>query len=163
MDQRTGVVFGVISAVIVLIIMVIGIKVYYSTATVGELDVQTERFTGLSNASDVSRTLAYPPLSTAEFSGTWYNSSSAAWSTLAAGLFTRTGASLTLLTNTGGNDGLNMSSVNVTYYTQAGVTMRDAVNVQAGSVFTLAPVIGLVLLAALIVGVIVTLAGRKPQ
>jgi len=161
MDVRVAVP-AIIVSIVVLVAIIIGLSVYYEIATVDELSVQTELFTGLVNTSDQTKTLDYPPLSTSEFSGTWYNKSSAAWSAMGAGLFTRTGATLVLKTNTGGNDGLNMSQVNVTYYTQAGVTMRDSVNPPAGSVFSLAPVIGLVLIAGVIMGMILLVSrGRK--
>ena len=142
-----------IAVIILLCALGVGVFVYFNITEVDEMVPLTDRFTGLTNASDTLITLTYIPANTGEIDGTWYNSSSAAWAALTPGMGTYYGQTILLKTNTD-NDGLNMTMCNLTYTTQAGVMMRDHVQPTAGSVFTIAPIAGVVLIASVILGII---------
>lgn len=154
MDNNIGVTIGAIISLLVAV--TIGLMIYYNLAGTGEYPSITERYTGLTNTSDITKTLSYTPNSASDFSGTYYNKATTAWATLPSGLFSRSGNSLTLLTNTGTpwGEALNMSKVNVTYYTPTGAVMRDNVNPVASTVFTLAPLVAIVLIAGIVLAIV---------
>lgn len=149
-----------VTIIVLLVAVGIGAFVYFNVTEVGEMSPVTDRFTGLTNASDTTVTLSFVPYSSGEFAGTWYNSSSAAWASLSAGMYTYSGQT-PLLKTLNDNDGLNMTACNLTYTTQAGVMMRDHVQPTAGTVFTLAPIIAVVMIAAVILGIIMGFGKRE--
>ena len=152
MENNYGVTIGGIIALMVAIL--VAVMIYFSIAQTGEFPLVTERWTGLTNSSNIVKTLTYPPNSASDFSGTWYNDSALSenWGTLNSTLFTRDGRTLTLKTNSGGAGGMNMTKVNVSYYTATGVAVKNNINPAATTTFTLAPIIGLVMIAAIILG-----------
>lgn len=170
--EAKPIVFAVIIAVMVMVTIVIGLKVYYSVATTDELGAISETFTMTNTTygitTNVSTTLQYPPNSASDFVCMYYNNETATWNTSVSGTgigkFVRSGATFRFNgTRTTAPLHQNITNVNVTYYTQSGVQMRDSVNPQAAGVFNLAPIIGLVLIASVIIGVIVvSVNGRRP-
>jgi len=159
MDNNFGATLGITIALLIAIL--VGVMVYFSVAQTGEFPAVTERYTGLTATANVVKTLTYTPNSASDFSGTYYNTSSATWGTLGAGMFTRSGNSLTILTDTGTPKYTceNITKVNVTYYTATGVAVKNNVNPAASTSFTLAPIIGIVLIAGIILGY-VTMFGK---
>ena len=153
-------VLSVITVVALLVSILISVMIYFNISNVDELKNSiNQQFTGITNTSDVTETLTYAPASS-EFAGKWYNSSLGAsphWATLTSGLYTLTGKTLVLhttsATGTPKGDACNMTEVNVTYNSSAGVGARG-VNSAASGVFSLAPLIAYMVIAGIILAVI---------
>ena len=152
-----GGVIGVLAAVLVCVL------IYFSIANSGEMGLQTERWTDLTNGSNTVKTLTYKSYSNTDVSGTWYNKSalSANWGVLNSTLYTISGSTLTLKTNSGGAGGMNMSKVNFSYYSDTGGAIKNNVNPVASTVFSLAPLIAIVLIAAIILGLVTSFGKPK--
>lgn len=65
----------------ILVMIIIGVLIYYSVATTGEMGRVTDTFAA-TNATNVTSTLSYLPQSDTEMNVTYYNSSAATWHTV---------------------------------------------------------------------------------
>lgn len=158
-----GKVLGGIIAILIAII--IGVLVYYSIATTGEMGRVTDTFTA-TNATNVTSTLTYTPQSDTEMNVTYYNSSAATWHTVPSTNWTRSGRTMTfiVLNGTGVSTyDANLSQVRYRYYTDTGQTVRDNVDPQASVVFTLAPIVAIVMIASVILAVVSGFGGGKQE
>ena len=146
-----------------LVAIAVGILVYWSFAETGEFAVQTEEFTGLTSTADITKTLRYPPASASDFSGTWSNASSSTNTALTTALYTLSDNTLVLKTNTGTptGDAENMTSVNITYYTETGVLMENNINPTSQTIFILFPIIAVVLIAGAILIIVTRFGGSN--
>jgi len=151
--------------VAVLIAIIIGILVYWSVADTGQTGIVRESF-ACTNTSNLTSTITYDPnaWSGTDFVAQYLNSSSGAYTTIPATNWSRSGRTITFeIIDSNGSDNYdaNLSAARYSYYTVAGVLVRDNVNPQAGTVWTLAPIIAIVIIAAAILGVMMVF-GRKP-
>ena len=148
--------------VALLITVIISVLIYWSVADVGQLPTQSETF-ACTNTSNLTTTIAYVPADTNNFYGEWYNSTSAAWVRITNNL-TRTGRTVSFVTHDYtpnlGDAYSGITQATFTYNTTAGVIMRDNINPQASTTFTLAPIIAIVIIASLIL-LAVSGFGRK--
>lgn len=147
---------------IILITIIVGVMIYYNINSMDELDAQNEIESIAATHAVQTVTLSYPVASRSYCSGTYYNHTDTTWHALTSSLYVVNGDTVTVNASqaTGGRDGTNISQVNLTYYSLAGVEMTS-VNGIAGSVWTLAPIIAIVIIAGIILAV-VTGFGRKP-
>lgn len=148
---------------IILTTIIIGVLVYYSVADSSEMGRVTESFAA-TNATNVTSTLTYTPQSDTEVNVTYYNSSAATWHNVPSTNWTRTGKTIifhALNATLVSNYDANLSQVRYRYYSQTGVIVRDNVNPQASTSFTLAPIITIVVIASIILFAVATF-GRKP-
>ena len=147
----------------ILVVIIIGVLVYYSIATTGEIDRVTDTFTA-TNTTNMTSTLTYTPLSDAEMNVTYYNSSAATWHTVPSTNWSRSGNTITftVLNSTGVSTyDANLSQVRYRYYTDTGAAVRDNVNPQAATVFALAPIVAIVVMASIILAVVTGFGGGK--
>lgn len=141
--------------VAVLVIIIIGVLIYYSIASTGEMTSVTETFTAGDSLSTITHTLTYRPSSVSEVNLTYYNATTVNGYAVAANL-SLSGYSLTVnCTN------WNQTSHAVTYYSNTGVVVRDNVNPQASTIFLLAPIVAIVIIASLILIVVTGFGGNK--
>lgn len=149
----------------VLIVIIIGLLVYWSIADAGELGQITDSFSA-TNTSNVTSTLTYTPRTSnaADFNVTYLNSSSGVYSTVPTTNWSLSGSTVTFIVlDIYGSDAYydwNLSAVRYRYYTSTGAVVRDNVNPSANTIFALAPIIGIVLIAVIILGAVM-LFGRK--
>ena len=140
---------GNIGALIsILVVIIIGVLIYYSITDTGELAQGSQTFTASDSLSTITHTLTYRPASISEINLTYYNGTTIKGYATVANL-SLAGSSLTVnCTN------WNQTSHVVTYYSSTGVVVRDNVNPQASTIFTLAPIVAIIVIASLILAVV---------
>lgn len=142
---------------VLLVTVIIGVLIYFNISGSSEMGRVTEPFAA-TNTSNVTSTLTYAPLSDAEINVTYYNSSDTTWYNVPSTNWTRTGRTMTFyaLNATGvSNYDSNLSQVRYRYYTQTGVIVRDNVDPTSQTVFTLAPILAIIVIAGIILGAVV--------
>jgi len=162
MDEGTAFAGKLVAVIAILVLVIIGVLVYFQVATSGEMTEYSESFTA-TNTTNFTCTLTYKPYSSNEFVGWWYNSSDSTWYEITANL-TQAGKAISFVTT--GNQGLGkiymgITTVNFSYNSTVGVVVRDDVNPQAQTTFTLAPIIAIVAIAAVIIGLVAMFGGSK--
>jgi len=160
--KNISITIGLIIALLVTV--VIGVLIYYTVANSSEMGRVTESFAA-TNASNVTSVLTYTPLSDTEMNVTYYNSSAATWGNVPSTNWSRVGRTMTfnaLNSTLVSNYDANLSLVRYRYYSQTGVIVRDNVNPQASTSFTLAPIIAIVMIAAALLLTLGIFTGSKP-
>lgn len=156
--------------VAVLIAIIIGVMVYWNVADTGQTGQVVESF-ACDNSSNLTATIQYDPhtWTLTDFVPEFLNSSSGVYTAIPATNWSRSGRTITFeIRGTNGSPPIyspfydaNTSAARFSYYTDAGVNVRDNINPQASTVFTLAPIIAIVIIASVILGVVMVF-GKKP-
>lgn len=150
-----------VAIIIILTMILVGVMVYFDVAETGQFPQQSEVFADTTTAN-TTHTLQYAPRDSTStyFSGTWYNSSDTTWSAISADNLTLSGNRVTFTVRTLGADShayevyQNLSQVNFSYYTRTGAVVNDDVTPSAETVFTIAPIVAIVVIASLILYVV---------
>lgn len=160
--------------VVFLLVIVIGLMVYYTVSNTQSL---SQRWTGNTSVladpdfANFQITLDDYPDSATETRVYWWNETGQAWNNLAAGTNGSANHRWTLNNdrtiwfnvthNESGNTVIGMKGVNISYNNTAAVVKRDTVNPMAGTTFGLLPVIVFVMVAAIILGMVIMFGGSK--
>lgn len=153
-EMSTQMIGGVVG---LLLVIVIGVMVYFSfTDSIASFDEEIETFTGytaVSNATAWTVTLGNSPDGTSNCNVTCYNSTgpSESWPT-----FTLNARNV----NVAADAADEFEQVNVTYTSHI-ASDEATTSDMAGTVFTLAPIIALVIVASIIFGVVISFGGKK--
>lgn len=169
---------GVVIAILVTII--IGVMIYWNIADSGQMGVVSSIQTASNGSGDVvtsrwfNYTLSYNPASASEVNVTMYNSTVGP---VGCALSYVPTANISVATNrimlsigVSNNDSAgtsyyrqnNFTQHNITYYTDTGVVVRRDINPNSQTIFTLAPLIGIVMIAAVVLSIIVLFGATKP-
>ena len=145
----TGIVGTVAGLLAILITVLIAVMIYFNIAGVGDLALQVERFTPAANTYSTSLSYGAAEVS----SVTYYDANTSTWNTssvgtTARGQYTVSGSTFTVTLSH------NVTSVNVSYYSDTGVVMKDSVNPASVTVFTLAPIIAIVMVAGVVLFIV---------
>jgi len=140
-----------------LLVIVIGVMVYFSfTDSIDSMNEMTETFTGYAdttNGTAWSVELDNSPDGKSNCNVTCVNISAGAESYPAYGLNSMT-------VSVAANAAKNFTQVNVTYTSKMASDGSDTTDM-AGTVFTLAPIIALVIVASIILGAVIGFGGKK--
>lgn len=157
---------GMATIIVVIVTIAIGLMLYWNMAITSDNAPIIQRFT-LTNTTygtttNVNTVLSYPPHSNAEVTVTYYLNATATWSTATAQTAVPIYVSHYMLNGTTfhfngtvpAHHHQNITQVNITYYTHAGVTMRDAVNPASNSIFLMMPITAIIMVAGLVIAII---------
>lgn len=145
------------SLVALLLMIIVGVLVYWETqGSIDSFDERVERFTGYShgdNASAQEIELDNSPTGTSDTNITCWSSTAG---TLSYPTFTLNGKYATIAAGSASN----YTQINATYTSNMGSSEDDASDM-AATVFSLAPIIALAVVAAIIIGVIMGFGGSS--
>lgn len=147
----------------ILVVIIVGVLIYFSIVGTGELGEVIESFS-CDNTTNITSTLTYEPNSAADFTAEYLNSSSGTYTTIPATNWTRAGKSVTfiILNSTGvSNYDANLSAARYTYHSEIGATIRDDVTPASTTIFSLAPLVAIVMIASVILGAVVLFGTNK--
>ena len=149
---------AIISVIVLVISIVIGIMIYFDVSYTGTFAEQNETYSGLS-ANSINRTLTYLPNSDSDITIVFYDTVSNTWNNSAAGTLPLTKGQHLLSLPSFRINVTDISDVRAEYYTTEGAYVKNTANPTSSTVFTLAPIIAIVMIAGIILG-IVTVFGR---
>ena len=163
-NGNTKLVGGIVA---LLLVIIVGVLVFYQTEdSVSSFDEQYEEFTGYtrwaggttgSNYTGVTITLSISPNNAADTNVTCYNESGGAGEIEGYPAFTLNHKNIVIAGNATGN----FTQVNVTYTTHMGSDSAEVMGM-AGTIFSLLPLIALVMVAGVILAVVMNFgSGRK--
>lgn len=143
--------------VALLIAIVIAVLVYFEVSDINEFNERVERFTGFDGdqgSRDGIRTvnLTNSPRSAAQVNITFFNASGSGQQVCYTTSHTVNHRSVTTPANAAS---INFTQINVTYTSRAGTAEADDVTPMASTVFSLLPLIALVVVASVILVIIV--------
>lgn len=149
---------AIISVIVLIISITIGIMIYFNVSYTGTFAEQTETYTGIS-ANSMNQTLTYLPNSNDDVTIEFYDTISSTWNTSTAGTVPLTKGEHVLSLPSFRINVTDIDQVRVQYYTTEGAYVKNTANPTSSTVFTLAPIIAIVMIAGIILG-IVTVFGR---
>ena len=155
-----------VTVITLLVAVGIGAFVYFNVTSAGEMGDVSQLFTLTNTTYGVTTnayaTLPYLPADASHFVVKYYGNSTGTWNTsvvdaavpLTIGKYMRNGTTFVFNGTMPAHHHQNITAVNITYYTEAGAMLTDTIAPTVGTIFSIAPIAAVVLIAAVILGLV---------